>query len=48
MKKVVAFILFILGVVMIFLGYNAQILPPAITGVGFIGIAVVFLQESRQ
>ena len=39
---VAAFLLFVLGVYMIFLGTKANILPPTITGVGFIVIAAVF------
>lgn len=45
MKKLVAYLLIILGLVMIYLSINAKILPPGITGVGFIAIAVVFLKE---
>lgn len=37
-----AFLLFVLGVYMIYLGTKANILPPTITGVGFIIIAAVF------
>jgi drug/metabolite transporter (DMT)-like permease len=39
---VAAFLLFVLGVYMIYLGTKANILPPTITGVGFIIIAAVF------
>ena len=39
---VAAFLLFVLGVYMIYLGTKANILPPTITGVGFIVIAAVF------
>lgn len=41
--SVAAILLIILGAVMIYLGINASILPPAITGVGFLVIAAVFL-----
>lgn len=37
-----AFLLALLGIIMIVLGTRANILPPTITGVGFIIIAVVF------
>lgn len=37
-----AFLLLILGIIMILLGARANILPPAITGFGFIIIAAVF------
>jgi drug/metabolite transporter (DMT)-like permease len=39
---VAAFLLFILGVYMIYLGTKANILPPTVTGVGFVIIAAVF------
>ncbi len=39
---VAAFLLFVLGVYMIYLGTKANIQPPTITGVGFIIIAAVF------
>ena len=39
---VAAFLLFVLGVYMIYLGTKANILPPTITGVGFIVIAAIF------
>jgi drug/metabolite transporter (DMT)-like permease len=39
---VAAFLLFVLGIYMIYLGTRANILPPTITGVGFIVIAAVF------
>jgi hypothetical protein len=31
-----------LGVYMIYLGYNKHLLPPALTGIGFIIIGIVF------
>lgn len=47
MKKIVAYVLFILAIAMIYLGYKVGALPPTITGVGFIGIALVFLSEKK-
>ncbi len=38
-----AFILVVLGAYMIYLGTNKDLLPPTLTGVGFIIIAFVFL-----
>ena len=35
-------ILFLLGIYMIYLGTRADILPPTITGVGFLVIAIAF------
>jgi hypothetical protein len=37
-----AVLLLILGIYMIYLGTKAHILPPGITGAGFIIIAIVF------
>jgi len=47
-KKIVAYLLIILGIIMIYIGgFHAPktMLPPIITGIGFFGIAVVFLQK---
>lgn len=38
-----AIVLFILGAYMIYLGTMGKILPPTVTGLGFIIIAVAFL-----
>jgi small-conductance mechanosensitive channel len=48
MKKAVAYILLILAGIMLFLSFQIQALPPGITGLGFIGIALVFLKESSS
>ncbi len=45
MKRIVAILLIILGVVMIYLSTQAGALPPGITGIGFFAIAAVFLTE---
>lgn len=45
MKKTVAIVLVILGLLMIYLGIYSRILPPAVTGVGFIAIAMVFFRK---
>jgi drug/metabolite transporter (DMT)-like permease len=37
-----AFLLIIIGIYMIYLGTKANILPPTVTGIGFIVIAAVF------
>ncbi len=47
MKKIVAIILILLSLVMFYLAYQMGGLPPAITGVGFILIAFVFLKEEK-
>jgi len=45
MKRFVAILLIILGVIMIGLSLKLGAYPPGITGIGFIAIAVVFLSE---
>lgn len=45
MKRYVAYLLIVLGIVMIYLSYQVEGLPPAITGVGFVAIGLVFLKE---
>jgi hypothetical protein len=45
MKKYLSILLILIGIVMIVLSFNSRILPPGLTGVGFIAIAVVFLKE---
>jgi hypothetical protein len=40
---VAAILLALLGIYMIYLGTKGKILPPTITGIGFIIIAVAFL-----
>lgn len=41
-KKALSIILILLGVYMIYLGTKANMLPPSITGIGFVIIAVLF------
>lgn len=43
MKKAVAYLLIAIGVIMIYLSVKANILPPGLTGLGFLAIAMVFL-----
>ena len=45
LKKIAGAVLILLGIVMIYLGMNAGILPPTLTGIGFFAIALVFLLE---
>ncbi len=45
MKKTISILLIILALIMFYLSYQMKGLPPAITGIGFIGIAIVFLSE---
>lgn len=48
MKNVLIAIIALLGLVMIFLGIKGMILPPAITGLGFIAIAMMFQQMRKK
>lgn len=48
MKKIIAIILIILALIMFYLAYDIGGLPPAVTGVGFLAIAVVFLSEKSS
>jgi uncharacterized membrane protein YbaN (DUF454 family) len=42
MKNILIVMLVLLAVVMIILGINAAIIPPILTGVGFLVIAALF------
>jgi hypothetical protein len=46
--KLAATLLFILGIVMLFLGIRGKIIPPSITGVGFIIIGIAFWNQSQE
>jgi len=48
MKKIAAIILILISIIMLFIGIWNQILPPVLTGLGFIPIAMVFLSEKNQ
>lgn len=48
MKKSVGVLLIFLSLLMFYLAYRLQGLPPAVTGVGFLGIAAVFLRDKPQ
>jgi len=45
LRKFAGTSLILLGIIMVYLGFNAGILPPTITGIGFFVIAAVFLLE---
>ena len=47
MKKIAAYLLILLALVMFYLSYRIMGLPPAITGAGFLVIAWVFLKDSQ-
>lgn len=46
-KNTILILLVLLGIVMLVLGYKKDILPPVITGVGFILIAILFKIEKK-
>ncbi|MBD3630636.1 hypothetical protein [Cyclobacterium sp.] len=48
MKKIVAIVLIVLGIAMIVMGIGNFMIPPALTGVGFIAIAYVFIKEIQH
>lgn len=45
MKKAVALILLILGIVLIILSFTNNILPPGLTGIGFLAISLLYLKK---
>ncbi|HNP08499.1 MAG TPA: hypothetical protein PKN99_12780 [Cyclobacteriaceae bacterium] len=47
MKKIAAIALIVLALIMLYLSYKTGGLPPAVTGIGFIIIAMVFIRESQ-
>jgi small-conductance mechanosensitive channel len=48
MKKITAYLLIILSIVMIYIGIVYRMVPPAITAIGFIAIAIVFLVDKKE
>ena len=47
MKTVVAIVLILLGVWLIYLSYTAGILPPALTGIGFLAISLLLIRKKE-
>lgn len=45
MKQLLIVLLMIIAIVMIVLGIKADIIPPTLTGIGFIIIAILFLKN---
>ena len=45
---IAAILLIVFGMIMIYLGINGGILPPSITGMGFLVIAFVFLSFRKK
>jgi small-conductance mechanosensitive channel len=48
MKNILLILLVLIAIVMIFLGIKGGILPPALTGIGFIVIAVLFHRNNTS
>lgn len=49
MKQILLILLFIVAIVMIYLGlYNGTKLPPVFSGIGFIIIAALFLNKGKK
>lgn len=48
LKTIAGLLLILLGVTMIFLGQQAGILAPTVTGIGFFVIAAVFLLDGAR
>ncbi len=42
MKKILSIILILIALIMIFLSFKIEVLAPALTGIGFIVIALLF------
>lgn len=47
-KIISAIVLILIAAVMLYLGINNGILPPSLTGVGFLFIALVFLTDKKK
>lgn len=45
LKTLLLILLIVIAIIMIYLSYNAGILPPALTGIGFIIIVILFFQD---
>ena len=47
-KNILAVVLAVIGVYMIYLGQKAGLLPPKVTGIGFIVTACIFLLPNKK
>ncbi|WP_339889174.1 hypothetical protein [uncultured Flavobacterium sp.] len=45
MKKILLALLILIAIAMIIIGISAKMLPPALTGIGFIIITFLFFQK---
>ncbi|SEJ11386.1 hypothetical protein SAMN05192553_102447 [Cyclobacterium xiamenense] len=48
MKKLVAILLSLLAIVLIVMGIGNFMIPPALTGIGFLALAFVFFKEGQH
>tara|TARA_R110002096_G_scaffold204178_1_gene389665 strand:+ start:568 stop:714 length:147 start_codon:yes stop_codon:yes gene_type:complete len=48
MRNVLLLLLVLIALVMLYLGIKASMIPPALTGVGFIIIAALFYKKDIQ
>jgi predicted tellurium resistance membrane protein TerC len=48
LKKVGYIILIIIALVMIYMGYENGIMPPTLTGIGFIIVGLIGLSEAKK
>ncbi|MDD2982498.1 MAG: hypothetical protein PHQ74_03840 [Crocinitomicaceae bacterium] len=48
MKNTLLIALILIALVMIYLGISANMIPPTLTGIGFIVIAVLFYGQKKQ
>lgn len=48
MKKGIAILLIVLGIWLIYLSITAGILPPALTGIGFLAISIILLMKNTS
>lgn len=48
MKKRVAIVLTLLAVALIVMGIGNFMIPPALTGIGFLAIAFIFFKEGKH
>lgn len=48
MKRIAGFFLLLLAALMLFIGISEGMLPPILTGLGFIAVGLVFLTEKKK
>jgi len=48
MKKISGILLIVISVIMLYIGFAYKMVPPALTGIGFIIISIVFFKEKKN